>query len=120
MAARNRNCFALSLLGVATLLFSPGLVASRPRDAAKAGALKDAQPRLKDATFFSKSLQRDMHYRVLLPTNYETAQQRYPTLFLLHGLYGDFTNWTLLTQLSEWTKNLDLIIAMPDAGNSWY
>ena len=61
-----------------------------------------------------------MHYRVLLPLNYNTSGKRYPTLFLLHGLNGDYKNWSTLTSLSKYARNLNLIIAMPDAGNSWY
>jgi S-formylglutathione hydrolase FrmB len=41
-------------------------------------------------------------------------------LFLLHGLYGDYQNWSTLTSLEKYARNLNLIIAMPDAGNSWY
>jgi len=75
---------------------------------------------LRDATFHSTSLNRDMHYRILLPANYETSAQRYPTLFLLHGLYGDDQNWSTRTSLVNYARGLNLIIAMPDAGNSWY
>jgi len=45
-------------------------------------------PRVRDEVFRSSSLSRDMHYRVLLPAVYE-AGGRFPTLYLLHGLYGD-------------------------------
>ncbi len=75
---------------------------------------------LRDATFHSTSLNRDMHYRILLPANYEASAQRYPTLFLLHGLYGDNQNWSTRTDLVNYARDLNLIIAMPDAGNSWY
>src|ERR1700675_4011503 len=75
---------------------------------------------LRDASFHSPSLNREMHYRVLLPENYEASAQRYPTLFLLHGLYGDYQNWSTRTSLAKYARALNLIIAMPDAGNSWY
>jgi putative tributyrin esterase len=73
-----------------------------------------------DASFRSDSLQREMKYRVFLPRGYETSAKRYPVLYLLHGLYGDFQNWSSKTNLASWAENLELIIAMPDAGNSWY
>src|ERR1700741_2035800 len=75
---------------------------------------------LRDATFHSTSLNRDMHYRILLPANYDASAQRYPTLFLLHGLNGDDQNWSTRTSLLNYARDLNLIIAMPDAGNSWY
>jgi len=81
---------------------------------------KHASSTLRDASFHSASLNREMHYRVLLPANYAATTQRYPTLILLHGLYGDYKNWSTLTNLSKYARSLNLIIAMPDAGNSWY
>jgi len=75
---------------------------------------------LNEQTFFSPALGRDAKYRILLPEGYAGSSERFHTLFLLHGLYGDRTNWTELTQLSEYARPYKLIIAMPDAGNSWY
>jgi putative tributyrin esterase len=83
-------------------------------------ANKHTSGNLRDASFHCASLNRMMHYRVLLPANYDVSAQRYPTLFLLHGLYGDYKNWSTLTSLVKYARNLNLIIAMPDAGNSWY
>jgi putative tributyrin esterase len=77
-------------------------------------------PTLRDASFHSSSLNREMHYRVLLPENYDASVQRFPTLILLHGLYGDYQNWSTRTSLAKYARGLQLIIAMPDAGNSWY
>jgi putative tributyrin esterase len=77
-------------------------------------------PTLRDASFHSSSLNREMHYRVLLPANYDASAQRFPTLILLHGLYGDYQNWSTRTSLVKYAWDLHLIIAMPDAGNSWY
>jgi S-formylglutathione hydrolase FrmB len=120
MIPSNRSRLASLLLAVTSLMISPVLGASSPQGTANSVAPKVLPPRVKEATFFSKSLQREMHYRVLLPARYQTSRRRYPTLFLLHGLYGDFTNWTTLTHVPEWARNREVIIAMPDAGNSWY
>ena len=73
-----------------------------------------------DAAFHSKSLSREARYRVLLPASYSESDRRFPVLYLLHGLYGDRTNWSELTKLSDFARSLELIVAMPDAGNSWY
>lgn len=77
-------------------------------------------PQLKEAEFQSKSLGRTMKYRVLLPASYAQGDKRYPVLFLLHGLYGDYTNWTTHTALQKYAAGFELIIAMPDANDSWY
>ena len=75
---------------------------------------------LREGAFHSGALNREMRYRVIVPAGYDTSDTRYPTLYLLHGLYGDFTNWSAQTRIVEYAKGLNLIIAMPDAGNSWY
>src|SRR5271167_4380846 len=77
-------------------------------------------PRLHDVEFFSPSLRRNVKYRILLPRRYAVRDDRYPVLFLLHGLDGDYTDWTKETNLIANTDRLDLIVAMPDARNSWY
>ena len=61
-----------------------------------------------------------MKYRVLLPAEYESSQRRYPVLYLLHGLGGDYRDWTTRSNLAEYSRTLPLIIVMPDGRNSWY
>ncbi len=74
---------------------------------------------VRDAVFHSASLERDMRYRVLLPQQYESGG-RFPVLYLLHGLYGDYLNWDTRTNLENYALDLRLLIVMPDADNSWY
>ena len=76
-------------------------------------------PLIRDEVFRSSALSRGMHYRVLLPGSY-SAGGRFPVLYLLHGLYGDYMNWDTRTRLEEYAKNTDLIVVMPDADDSWY
>jgi len=83
-------------------------------------AKQHSEVTLKSVSFHSASLSQEMHYVVLLPVGYNTSEQRYPVLFLLHGLYGDDQNWSTRTSLAKYARSLHLIIAMPDAGNSWY
>ena len=61
-----------------------------------------------------------MKYRVLVPQGYDASLRRYPVLYLLHGLTGDYKDWTTRTNLSEYSRTLPLIIVMPDGGNFWY
>ena len=61
-----------------------------------------------DSEFFSAALQRQMRYRVIFPAEYAKGG-RFPVLYLLHGLYGDYKNWdtrttsraTFVTQISS-------------------
>jgi S-formylglutathione hydrolase FrmB len=74
---------------------------------------------VQDGVFHSQSLGRDVRYRVLLPRNYQD-HGRFPVLYLLHGLYGDYLNWDTRTGLENYARNLPFLIVMPDAGDSWY
>lgn len=78
------------------------------------------QSRLREDRVQSAALGRTMKYRVLLPHDYGASERRYPVLYLLHGLDGDYTDWTTRTNLAEYSRALPLIIVMPDGGNSWY
>ena len=76
--------------------------------------------RLREESMQSEALGRTMKYRVLVPQDYASSQRRYPVLYLLHGLGGDYTDWTSRTNLAEYSRTLALIIVMPDGQNSWY
>jgi putative tributyrin esterase len=75
--------------------------------------------RAEDHVFHSASLNRDMHYLVLLPPDY-AGDRRFPVLYLLHGLYGDYKNWDTRTGLEAAAESLPWVIVMPDADDSWY
>lgn len=73
-----------------------------------------------ELTIASVALGEPRRVRVLLPDGYATSTARYPVLYLLHGLYGDHTNWTEHTRLTALTAHLPLIVVMPEAKDSWY
>jgi putative tributyrin esterase len=82
-------------------------------------AAKHQQALARDAAFYSISLQRNVRYRVLLPKDYGNGG-RFPVLYLLHGVYGDYRNWDTSTGLENYARNMHFLIVMPDADNSWY
>ncbi len=75
--------------------------------------------RVEESVFYSASLGRDMHYLVLLPRDY-AGGRRFPVLYLLHGLYGDYKNWDTRTHLEQIAAAYSWLIVTPDAGDSWY
>lgn len=83
-------------------------------------AIPGRSAEVRDAAFHSRSLGRTMQYRVLLPEAYDREGKRYPVVYLLHGVFGDHTNWDSLTGVAEYAHALDMIVAMPDGDNSWY
>jgi S-formylglutathione hydrolase FrmB len=76
---------------------------------------------LKTVEFFSPAVERTMKYNIVLPRDYETSSERYPVIYLLHGLSQNYTTWGL-TNGTPYYAGLydDLIVVMPDGGNSWY
>ncbi len=71
-------------------------------------------------TFFAPSIGRTTKYMVLLPDGYENnPEKRYPVLYLLHGFSQNYTVWPMMGA-AEHSSAYDLIVIMPDGGNSWY
>ncbi|HJN46801.1 MAG: hypothetical protein CL477_09175 [Acidobacteria bacterium] len=76
---------------------------------------------LETVEFFSPAVDRTMKYNILLPRDYESSTQRYPVLYLLHGLTSNYTAWGLSNGAPFYAALYDdLIVVMPDGGNSWY
>jgi putative tributyrin esterase len=71
-------------------------------------------------SFHSAALDREMAYCVLLPEGYQSSQERYPVLYLLHGLFGDENDWLAKTKLAEHAASLRLIVVTPEGDDSWY
>jgi S-formylglutathione hydrolase FrmB len=73
-----------------------------------------------DRVLSSTLLGGDVPYRVLLPSEYEANENRYAVLYLLHGMFGGYTNWTELTNIGEYANRHRMIIVMPEGGERWY
>jgi S-formylglutathione hydrolase FrmB len=65
-------------------------------------------------------LGREMPYRIPLPDEYENTAERYPVLYLLHGLFGSFENWDELGGLEATVGAHKLIVVMPEGEDGWY
>ncbi len=69
----------------------------------------------------SKLMAREMPYRLIVPPDYKTKpDQRYPVIYLLHGLTGSNANWTTLTKLGQYSLRHNFIIVTPEGNNGWY
>src|ERR1700736_2010830 len=83
-------------------------------------AAASAQPLpVKTVEFNSESVGRKMKYNIVLPVKYEQSTDRYPVIYLLHGFSSNYTAWAKLG-VPQHAAPRDLIVVMPDAGNSWY
>src|SRR4051794_31035677 len=78
-------------------LFLGGFVATRvslPTHSKAAVSYQIPNARLQYLQFHTEALDRDMPLKVYLPPNYSKGSQRYPVLYMLHGLDPQLTeNW---------------------------
>lgn len=75
--------------------------------------------------FISKALFRTVPLNVILPTDKifagETREKKpFKTLYLLHGLLGNYTDWVNHTRIQEWAEAKNLAVVMPSGDNSFY
>jgi S-formylglutathione hydrolase FrmB len=73
---------------------------------------------LRDVTFRSASLGRDMQYRVVLPWSVRPGR-RLPVVYLLHGGGGGFRDWTNDSDVARFAES-GLVLVMPEGGSSYY
>lgn len=81
------------------------------------------EPNVKEYKLASRLMGRDMPYRVVFPRDYEIdggPQKRFGVIYLLHGLTGNYRNWTDLTRVEEFVKDHSFLVVTPEGGNGWY
>jgi S-formylglutathione hydrolase FrmB len=77
--------------------------------------------------FFSKSLMRTVPMNVILPVDKlvfpgmpKREDKPYKTLYLLHGVFGNYTDWISGTNIQRWAEEKDLVVVMPSGDNMFY
>jgi S-formylglutathione hydrolase FrmB len=78
--------------------------------------------------FLSKTLFRTVPLQVILPvdkfvmpgTVVRDADRPFKTLYLLHGLLGNYTDWVTGTRIQGWAEEKNLAVVMPSGDNSFY
>jgi len=73
---------------------------------------------MRDVSFRSNALNRDMPYRVILPRNL-APQKRLQVVFLLHGGGGGFRDWSNYSDVARFAES-DILLVMPEGGSSYY
>lgn len=73
---------------------------------------------MRDVTFFSSALNRDMPYRVFLPDTV-AAGQKLPVVYLLHGGGGNFRDWSNDSDVSRYAQQ-EIILVMPEGYSSYF
>ena len=84
---------------------------------------------LVQVNYLSKALFRTVPVNVILPVdkiNYMTGEYlmkepcKFKTLYLLHGLLGNYTDWVSGTRIERWAMDRNLAVVMPSGDNSFY
>ena len=82
---------------------------------------------LLQVNFISKSLMRTVPIQVILPVDRitlpgmpEREEKTYKTLYLLHGVFGNYTDWVSGTSIQRWAEERNLAVVMPSGDNMFY
>lgn len=76
--------------------------------------------------FFSTSLMRTVPINVIIPTdktitiNEAQTPKPYKTLYLLHGIFGNYTDWLSGTRIAAWAQDKNIVVVMPSGDNRFY
>ena len=77
--------------------------------------------------FMSKALLRTVTVNVILPVDKfsmadqaEREDKPYKTLYLLHGIFGNYTDWVTGTDIVRLAQARDLAVVMPSGENGFY
>src|ERR1700681_598898 len=73
---------------------------------------------MRDVTFRSAALNRDMQYRVVLPASI-AAGAKLPVVYLLHGVGGNFRDWSNSSDSATFAET-GLILVMPEGNDSYF
>jgi diacylglycerol O-acyltransferase/trehalose O-mycolyltransferase len=79
-------------------------------------------PRLVDLTIASPALDKTVKVRLLTPDGWSrrSRHDRWPALYLLHGMGDDHTSWTSDSDVARLPQLRDVLVVMPDAEMGWY
>ena len=70
-------------------------------------------------SFMSKTLMRTVPLQVILPVDKftfgqpEREEKPFKTLYLLHGIFGNETDWVHGTRIQRWAEEKKLAVVMP-------
>jgi putative tributyrin esterase len=71
-------------------------------------------------SLYSPSINGMSKFYAVLPDGYSKTQERYTTVYLLHGFNQNYTDWVKLTDLISYLKGYRYIVITPDGKNRWY
>lgn len=79
-----------------------------------------AQVSVIEDSLYSPSVNSKMKFCILPPVGYVNRTEYYPSVYLLHGYNGKYTDCVKQTELTRYVSKHQFIIITPDPKNSWY
>lgn len=78
-----------------------------------------------EVNFISQCLMRTVTFNAIIPADkfgpQAAAQQKpFKALYLLHGIFGNYTDWVNGTRIQAWAEANDLAVIMPSGENRFY
>ena len=78
--------------------------------------------------YLSNALLRTIPVNLILPVDkvssktrdYEPRTKPFKTLYLLHGMFGNYTDWCANTRVQRWAEEKNLAVVMPSGDNMYY
>ena len=72
--------------------------------------------------FMSNSIQHYTSMNVLLPVDQWNCTETgpFPTLYLLHGWGGNYSDWVCNSRIAVWAQRRGIAVVMPSGDNSYY
>jgi putative tributyrin esterase len=69
---------------------------------------------------YAHSLNKEKTFQIYVPPDAQKGE-RFPVLFVLHGVYGNCTDWVARTTIEDLADNYRMILVFPDGGEfGWY
>ena len=65
---------------------------------------------------------RTVTINAIIPVDKKLNQpnKKFKTLYLLHGIFGNYTDWVCGTRIQRWAQDHDLAVIMPSGENKFY
>lgn len=80
-----------------------------------------------DVNFFSNALARQVSIKAIIPFDGPVFPGRpakenkpFKTIYLLHGLFGDYTDWLVKSRVALFAEKYNLAVIMPSGDNGFY
>ena len=113
----------LMLLAAILLMATSACAHPQPQDTRHDTTLSQQPAQADTIEVMSQAMNRVIKNVVVMPEQYfaENSQEtRFPVLYLLHGAYGCYSDWSKKADLHRLADEYGVIIVCPDGQDSWY